>query len=60
MGQTNVHKSETSLGGDCHLWVWKIFIMTEDTSIEELHVPNMHQPDQFDLCQGYSSNRYFQ
>ena len=22
--------------------------------------PNMHQPDQFDLCQGHSSNRHFQ
>ena len=42
-----------SLG--CHLW--KIFIMTEYTSVEEL--PNMQQPDQFDKCQGPSSNIHF-
>ena len=41
-----------------HLWVWKIFIMTEDTPIEQL--PYMHQPDQFDICQGHSSNIHFQ
>ena len=32
--------------------------MIEDTSNEEL--PNIHQPDQFDLRQGHSSNRHFQ
>ena len=29
----------------CHVWVWKIFILHIDTSIEELS--NIHQPDQF-------------
>ena len=33
-------------------------MMTEDTSIEEL--PNINQPDQFDLSQGDSSNGHFQ
>ena len=31
--------------------------MTEDTSIEEL--PNIHQQNQIDLCQGHSSNLHF-
>ena len=32
--------------------------MSVDTSIEEL--PSMHQPDQFDFCQGHSSNEHLQ
>ena len=31
-------------GTNCHLWVWKIFIMCVDKSFEDL--PNIHQPDQ--------------
>ena len=45
-------------GTNCHIWLWEIFIMNVDTSIEKLH--NIHQPDQFDLCQGHSSKRHFQ
>ena len=44
-------------GTNCHRWVWKIFIMTEEISVEEL--PNIRQPDQLDLCQCHSSNRQF-
>ena len=40
-----------------NLWIWKIFVKTVDTPVEEL--PNMHQPDQFDLSQGPSSNWIF-
>ena len=29
-----------------------------DTYIKDLHVPNIYQPDQFDLCQGHSSDIY--
>ena len=43
---------------NCHLWVWKIFIMTEDTYVEEQ--PYIYQPDQFELGQGQSSNIHFQ
>ena len=32
--------------------------MMVKTSIQDL--PNIHQPDQFDLCQGHSTNRHFQ
>ena len=34
------------------------FIMSVDTSTEDL--PNVHQPDQFDLYQDHSSSRHFQ
>ena len=44
-------------GTKCHLWVLKIFINSLDTSIKK--VPKTHEPDQFDLCQGHSSNRCF-
>ena len=33
-------------------------IMSVDTATGKL--PNVHQPDQFDLCQYHSSNRHFQ
>ena len=36
----------------------KIFLMCVATSFEDL--PKIHQPDQFDLCQGHSSKRHFQ
>ena len=45
-------------GTNCHLLVWNIFVTSVDTSIEDR--PNIHQPHQFDLCQGHSSNRHFQ
>ena len=32
--------------------------MSMDTPLEKLY--DIHQPDQFDLCQGGSSNRHFQ
>ena len=32
----------------------RFFIMIEDSYIEELS--NIHQPDQFDLCQGHGYN----
>ena len=44
-------------GANCNPWDWKIFIMSVDTSIEDL--PKIHQPDLFDLCQGHSTNRLF-
>ena len=37
---------------------WKYFIIRIYTSVKEL--PNIHQPDQFDLRQGHSSSRHFQ
>ena len=46
------------VGTNCCLWVWKIFIISADTSIEDL--PKIHHPVQFALCQGHSSNRHFQ
>ena len=42
------------VGTNCLLWGSNVFIMTEGTHIEEL--PYIHQPDQFDLCEGHSSN----
>ena len=45
-------------GTNCHLWIWKVLIMSIYACIEDL--PNIHQPDQFDLCEGLSSNRHFQ
>ena len=33
-------------------------IMSVDTSVEEL--PNLHELDQFDLCQDHSSKRHLQ
>ena len=49
---------ETFEGGTkCHVWVWKIFIMSVDLSIKEL--PNICEPDQFDICQGHSSMDIF-
>ena len=44
-------------GTNCYLWVWNIFIMSVDASIEDL--TSIHQSDQFDLCQGHSSNTRF-
>ena len=38
--------------------LWNIFIITEDTSLEEL--PCIHQQDQFDFCQGHSRKKHFQ
>ena len=45
-------------GTNCHLWGWKIFITSLDTSLKIL--PNTHQPDLFDLFQGYRSNRHLE
>ena len=45
-------------GTTCRLWVWKIFIITVDTSTKDL--PKLHQLDLFNLCQDHSSNRHFQ
>ena len=41
-------------GSNCHFGFGIFFNMSEGTSVEEL--PNIHQPDQIDLCQGHSSN----
>ena len=43
---------------NCQLWFGRFFVMSVDTPIEEL--PNMGQPDRFDLCQGHSINRCYQ
>ena len=55
MIKESFHISNFEGGTYGNLWVWMIFILIYDTSIE---LPNINQPDQFDLCQGHSSNRY--
>ena len=45
-------------GTKYQLWVWKIFITSVDTFIVEL--PNIHEPDKFNLCHGHSNNGHFQ
>ena len=46
------------VGTNCHIWHWKIFIMSVDASVKDL--PNLHQPDHFDLYEGHISKKHFQ
>ena len=46
-------------GPDCHLWVCNFYPECRYMYFF-LKLPNIHEPDQFDFCQGQSSNRHLQ
>ena len=59
MSTINHTKNQRSESGtNCHFWNWEIFVMSVDTSVEELS--NVYEPEQFEFCRSHSRNTHFQ